>query len=168
MSDQLELVVGIYVNAREADERYNELRKAHLKKDIHLIDAVVLEKDKDGNVTVNEEDDLEGREGRNIGAIVGGLVGLAMGPGGLLGAAIGAGLGAAAGAVTGGAAAGMIDSGIKNKHFKGIIDALEPTSSALMVVIESDHLDKIKPMMRAPQSKLKRYRLALNISEEIE
>ena len=168
MTDQLELIVGMYVNAMEADQRYKDIRSAHLKRELHVIDAVVIEKDAKGKVTFREEDDLEGREGRSIGAIVGGLLGLALGPGGVVGAAIGVGLGAAAGAITGGAAAGIIDSGIKDKHFKGVIDALEPTSSALMLVIENKHLDEVKPLLHAPQAKLKRFSLSVSINEELE
>ncbi len=168
MNEQLEMIVALYIHPKEADARYQEMRAAHIRNELHAIDAGVLVKDKDGKTTVQEEDDLEGREGRQIGVIFGGLLGLALGPGGgIVGAAVGAGLGAAVGAMTGGAVAGAIDSGIKNSTFKQILDVMPPSSSALVVVAAAKYRDQIVRIINAPQAKMKRYAMELAVGQEI-
>lgn len=167
MNEQLEMIVALYVHPKEADARYQELRAAHIRNELHAVDAGVLVKDKDGKTSIQEEDDLEGREGRQIGLIFGGLLGLALGPAGAVGAVIGAGIGSVAGMVTGGLAAGAIDSGIKNSTFKQILDVMPPSSSALVVVSAAKYRQSVVHIIDAPQAKMKRYSMNLSVGEEI-
>ena len=168
MKDTLEMIVAVYVNAMEADQQYKTLRAAHLRGDLHVIDAAVLVKDKDGNTRIEEEDDLEVGEGTRLGAIIGGILGLAFGSlGGPLGAAIGGSVGMAAGGATGGATAGAYDAGVDNQHFKRILQAMTPSSSALVLVAEPKYRKKLIKSINMPQATLKRYALDVAISEEI-
>jgi uncharacterized membrane protein len=166
MNEQLEMIVVLYVHPKEADARYQELRASHIRNELHAVDAGVLVKDEHGKATIQEEDDLEGREGRQIGLIVGGLLGLALGPAGLAGL-VGAGVSSIAGAIAGGLTAGAIDSGIKNSTFQQILDSMPPSSSALVVVSAAKYRQSVVHIIDAPQAKMKRYAMNLSIGEEI-
>lgn len=169
MHDPIEMLVGIYKNKLEGQDIYDKLRAMHLKGEVHIIDLAVMEKAKDGTARFEERDDLEGREGRRIGAVIGGLIGLAMGPGGgIAGAALGTAIGVAAGSVAGGAAAGAIDSGIKDSHFKSNIASIEPTSSAVLVIAEAEYLKPVKAAMDAFNAQIKRYRMQMSVSEVVD
>lgn len=166
MNEQLEMIVALYVHPKEADARYQELRAAHIRNELHAVDAGVLVKDKSGKTSIQEEDDLEGREGRQIGLVFGGLLGMALGPAGLAGL-VGAGVSSIAGAVVGGLGAGAIDSGIKNSTFQQILDVMPPSSSALVVVSAAKYRQSVVHIIDAPQAKMKRYAMNLSIGEEI-
>lgn len=167
MHEQLELIAALYVNAKEADSRYQELRAAHIKKDLHVVDAGVITRDADGKVRVIEENDLDGRQGRHVGMVFGALLGLALGPKGLIGAAIGTGIGTIAGALTGNAVASAIDTGIKNHTFQQITDVMPPSSSALVVVAAAKYRDSVVRIINAPKAQIKRYSVEMNVGQEI-
>ena len=166
MNEQLEMIVALYVHPKEAGARYQELRAAHIRNELHTVDAGILVKDKSGKTSIQEEDDLEGREGRQIGFVFGGLLGLAIGPAGLAGM-VGAGLSSIAGAAAGGITAGAIDSGIKDSTFQQILDVMPRSSSALVVVAAAKYRQSIVHIINAPQAKMKRYAMNLSIGQEI-
>jgi uncharacterized membrane protein len=66
---------------------------------------------------------------------VGGLVGLIVGPGAVLMAG--------AGAIIGGLAAKLSDSGFDNQDLKELAKSRKPGSSALLVLVEQDHLSLV-------------------------
>lgn len=168
MSAPIELIVATYINGLEANRAMNELREMHNKNEIHLIDAGVMVKDKNGKTSITEMYDPRKAQGRNIGAVVGGLLGLLLGPkGSIAGAAIGAGLGAATGAFTGGITAEIVDSGIENKYLQTVVNKLEPTSSALMILVEDDWADKVLQVVDAYEADVDMFTVQLSIGDKI-
>ncbi|GAB4518157.1 MAG: hypothetical protein OHK0046_25560 [Anaerolineae bacterium] len=164
----LEMVVALYQNSLEADRAFGDLYSLHLKNEIHLIDAAVMEKDADGDTNIKELTDLSPSEGRGYGALVGALLGLVGGPiGGVAGAAVGAFVGAAGGALIGGFAARKIDSGIENEDLKQILAMLSNGSSAIMVVAERQHIARIMPIVEAFNADIHRYDLSVSINQKL-
>ena len=85
--------------------------------------------------SIKETDDVSPSHGTLFGAITGGLVGLLGGP-------VGAVVGAAAGAATGRAAARRIDMGFSDQFLQTLQEELEPDSSALVALLESQGVEK--------------------------
>jgi uncharacterized membrane protein len=96
---------------------------------LKIVNAAVLVKDADGEVSLKETGDLGAGQGRLFGAITGGLIGLLAGPAGVV-------IGALAGAGAGGFAAKRIDMGLSDEFLKGFQERLQPGGSALVVLVE--------------------------------
>ena len=97
--------------------------------------AAVIRKDADGNVTIDDKDDVVAAEGALAGAIAGGVIGAIMGsiPGAIVGAA--------SGAATGGASAAAFDFSLDKDVLHTIGERLVPNSSALLVVVDNDYAE---------------------------
>jgi len=162
MRTPIDLVVAKYIHEMEAERARDELKIY----DKQIVDLAIVVKDKDGKITIEDRDDLEGRDGRNMGALIGGLVGLAFGPGGLLGAALGIGLGMASGVVTGKIVADNVDTGIKDETLRKLTHDLEPTSSAILLVLDESIGDDVIEILEAHKADIKRYDLNLKFDEK--
>lgn len=109
-----------------------KLQRAHL---VDLEDAVVVTKDAEGKVKLNQINNLPVR-GAVAGSFWGMLIGLIfLNP--LLGAVIGASSGAVSGALS--------DIGINDDFMKELGATLCPGTSALFVLVRSITLDKVLP-----------------------
>jgi uncharacterized membrane protein len=131
--DMSTLVVVGYDDLFKAEESRIALMK--LQKDylIDLEDAVVVVKDKDGKVKLNQAVNLTAA-GALQGGFWGGLVGmLFLNP--LLGMAVGASAGAVSGA--------LADIGINDDFMKELAKTLKPNSSALFVLVRKMTPDKV-------------------------
>jgi uncharacterized membrane protein len=129
------LVAVAYPDAATAEEVRTALAgmmKEHL---IELEDAVVVVRQDDGKVKLNQAVSTAGA-GAAGGALWGGIIGLLfLSP--LLGAAIGAAAGGASGALT--------DVGVDDKFMKELGTKLTPGSAALIVLVRSSTPDKVVP-----------------------
>jgi uncharacterized membrane protein len=129
------LVAVAYPDAATAEEARTALAgmmKEHL---IELEDAVVVVRQDDGKVKLNQAVSTAGA-GAAGGALWGGIIGLLfLSP--LLGAAIGAAAGGATGALT--------DVGVDNKFMKELGEKLTPGSAALIVLVRKSTPDKVVP-----------------------
>jgi len=92
---------------------------------VRVLDAIVVNKDEDGEVTTIEFSDLSTSEIEEVGAKIGALIGL--GAGGIEGAEVGAELGAAA------ASDGFI---LDDLDLVDVLDEIPPGSAAAIALIE--------------------------------
>jgi uncharacterized membrane protein/sporulation protein YlmC with PRC-barrel domain len=125
----VELIAKVYDDldgASEAMEFVKDLQKQHVLK---ILNAAVVVKDEDGNVSLEEKGDVDAKHGRLFGAVTGGLIGLVGGPVGVV-------VGALAGAGVGGLAANWIDMGFSDQFLNELKERLEPGSSALIILVE--------------------------------
>lgn len=125
-------VIG-YDNLFQAEEVRLKLRKLQAEYLIDLEDAVVVTKDQDGKVKLNQAINLT-TAGAVSGGFWGSLIGLIfLNP--LLGLAIGASTGAVSGALT--------DLGINDQFMKDLAATFKPGSSALFVLVRKATPDKV-------------------------
>jgi uncharacterized membrane protein len=142
----VELVARIFDKPQKAAEALEFLKglrrqqKGAHEPAIKILNAAVLVKDADGQVSVKETGDLDARQGRLFGAITGGLVGLVAGPAGVV-------VGALAGAATGRAAAERIDRGLPDSFLKKFQERLQPDTSALLVLVEHEWFNTLSEAM---------------------
>jgi len=159
---EIELVAWVFKETDKAEEALQSLKQ--LKREDHIIVAIrnfaVLVKDEDGKVSIKEAKDLDAKHGELFGAITGGLIGLVAGP-------VGAVVGAAAGAVTGGVAAEWIDMGFSDKYLKDLEKYLQPGTSALIALIESEWAGKVVDELAAFEGQLFRQALTDEIVAEL-
>jgi uncharacterized membrane protein len=129
------LIAIAYPDAATAEEVRNVLAQAVTEHLIELDDAVVVVRQDDGKVKLNQAVSTAGA-GAAGGALWGGMIGLLfLSP--LLGAAIGAAAGGASGAAT--------DVGVDDNFLKELGEKLTPGSAALIVLVRSSTADKVLP-----------------------
>ena len=100
------------------------------------MDAATLTKSARGKVSSHQEHDMSGGRGAVLGAIAGGAVSLLAGP-------IGPVAGAVAGGAVGGLAARAVDTGVPNRYVADLGRALQPGTSALVVLIQPSAADDL-------------------------
>jgi uncharacterized membrane protein len=136
MVGPIELIVAAFNDTAQAGEVLRELKALQKEEIIRLLNAAVMVKDADGQVSIKETEDVSAGKGALAGAIVGGLVGLLGGPVGVV-------IGAAAGAATGGVAAHKIDMGFPDDTLDELKDTLKPNSSAILALIQHQWVDRV-------------------------
>jgi len=132
----VELVVAAFNGEERAGEVLKTMKQLQKEGTIFLVNAAVLIKKADGAVSMQETEDISGKQGALFGAVSGALMGLLAGPGGAI-------VGAIAGAATGGAAASKIDMGFSDVMLKELQDGLEPGSSAVVALIQHAWVDRV-------------------------
>lgn len=136
-----QLVVLGFDGRNAADEVLNKVRSLKAQHLIDLEDAVVVERDADGQVHIKQAVNLTrlgAASGGLSGAFWGMLVGLLfLNP--LAGMAIGAGAGAGAGALSG----SLMDYGVNDDFVKKLADTIPNESSALFVLVREATMDKV-------------------------
>ena len=132
--DNLALYVATYDESATATDEYRSLKEAAASDDLEVVSSVVLRRDDDGRVTVDEHGTGQVAAGAWIGGAAGLVVGLFSPP--LLAAtAIGAGVGAISGKIA------------KKREEKKVGLELEEYlpkgSSAIVAVLDDKYLDRI-------------------------
>ncbi|MFM7312782.1 MAG: DUF1269 domain-containing protein [Cyanobium sp.] len=153
------LVVMGFPTAEEAEQVRRDLVDFQREQVISLEDAVVVERDADGQVHL--------RQGMNLtaaGALGGGFWGALVGllflnP--LLGAAVGIGVGAASGSLT--------DLGINDGFMREVGETLPAGTAALFVLLRDATPDRVIERLRthAPQARLLRTNLSHTDEERL-
>lgn len=128
------IIVMTFEDERNASRALNVLESMGSEKLFKLSDAVVLEKDFNGAVSVTETRDVSG--GR--GAVVGGVAGLVIGS--LLGGPIG---GVLLGTATGAIVAKTVDTGVSNDKIDEVSRAIDGCTSALLLELDEGDPDKL-------------------------
>ncbi|GGI46235.1 putative membrane protein [Agromyces flavus] len=131
--DNLLLYVATYDTAAAATEDYRRLQDAK-EADLELVSSVVVHRDDDGKVTVDEH----GTGQVGSGALIGGAAGLVVGlfaPPLLAATAVGAGVGAIAGK--------LAERHEEKKMGVDLEETLPKGSSAIVAVIDDRYLDRI-------------------------
>ena len=153
-----ELVVIGYKSKFAAEEVRLQLLKMQREYLIDLEDAVVVVKERDGQVKLNQVHNLTAA-GALGGSFWGLLVGaLFLNP--LLGAAVGAATGALSGALT--------DVGISDNFMKELADTLQPGSSALFVLVRKATPDKVLEELKGTGGKILKTSLTHEKEEKLQ
>lgn len=159
MSD---LVVLGFDGMHTADEVLNKLRSLQKQELIDLEDACVVEREKDGKVSIKQAVNLTPMgavAGGTRGAMWGALVGLLfLNP--LAGMAIGAITGTGMGALSG----SLEDYGIPDNFVKKLGDTIPKESSALFVLFKYVNEDKVLPALEPYKPRV----LKTSLSDEAE
>jgi uncharacterized membrane protein len=143
MSD---LIVVAFPGEDTADQVLNKLQALQKEHLIDLEDAAVVVRDREGKVHVKQAVNLVGLEaasGGAFGALWGTFIGLLfLNPlaGLLTGAAFGAGAGALSGMLS--------DYGIDDDFIRSLGETLEPSTSALFVLVRRATVDKVLPELQ--------------------
>jgi len=133
MSDaMIQIVVAVVHAEKDADMVLDDLDRIQAEKLYGIRDAAVVRRDKGGELHVWERKDWDSARGGVAGLLVGASVGLIAGPGAVLVGAAGAGIGALA--------AKLRDSGFDDARLKELGESLAPGSSALVAVLEEEHV----------------------------
>ena len=133
MSDEtLDVLIGVYLIPDLAQQDFAAFVKLAENKTISTDGVVLVAKDTEGVVHVEETGDHMGRRGAALGGGVGLVVGLFAPP--LLAATA---IGAALGGVTGKFARKRVEAGIAEK----MDDSLPPGSAGIIAIYEHDHAD---------------------------
>jgi arylsulfatase len=123
------VIIAAYQSVELAAKDFDQLAKLAKEKKIDTDGMILVEKDQDGKLKVNETGDHIGRKGMGWGGGVGLLVGLVGGA--LLAPVV---VGAAAGALVGKFAKQKIVSGMEG----GFGEKLKPGSAVILTIVEED------------------------------
>lgn len=133
----MEMVIVLLKTADMAKAALTAVKQLPKKEGVRIFNVAVLNKDKDGKISVSETEDVHPRQGTIFGAITGGVIGLLGGP-------VGAIVGATAGAATARAAAKRIDMGFSDEYLEQFQKSLQPGHSLLLILVERDGVDSVR------------------------
>ena len=154
------VVVALFDDDEAGVQAYKDLRSAEKDKKIDLENSVVVSKDEEGKILINEEaEKIAGGVGK--GALVGGALGLLAGPPGVI--ALGA-----IGAALGGLTAKLDDVGFDDTRLERLGEALQPGKSAILAVIEIKAKNEIVAELESLGAKVATESLPKDIGEQIE
>ncbi len=125
-----------YTGETDANEAFENLKRAKDDGLFHFEDAAVVSRDAAGKVSIEEHGDMSTGKGAGIGALVGGVIGILGGPAGVA-------IGASAGAAIGGMAAPS-DAGFNNETLNKIGGALPNSTSALAVTTSKGFVESVR------------------------
>jgi len=135
MSDEtLDVLIAVYLIPELAQQDFDAFVEQAKAKTISTEGVVLVNKDADGEVHVEETGDHLGQKGAKVGGGVGLVVGLFAPP--LLAATV---VGAALGGLTGSFARKRMQAGIGEK----MDDALPPGSAGIIAVYEHEHAEVV-------------------------
>ena len=133
-SDQLDVLIAVYLIPELAQQDFDSFVKLAKEKTISTDGVVLVTKDAEGEVTVQETGDHLGHKGVKVGGGVGLVVGLFAPP--LLAATA---IGAAAGGVIGKVARKRVQAGIGEK----MDEALPPGSAGVIAIYDHDDAEAV-------------------------
>jgi arylsulfatase len=131
MSEELQLVLAAYQDTDAADADFDRLVGVIGSGDVASDGVVLVQRDDDGNVSIQQTGNKLGKRGAGWGGGVGVLVGLAAPP--LLASVA---VGAAAGGIVGKFAQHRVAGGLES----GIGDKLQPGTSMILALVAADDL----------------------------
>lgn len=148
------IIVMTFADVRTADRVLDILESLRSEKLFELSDAVVLVKDVDGYLGIDETREFTTEKG----AISGGIAGLVVGA--LLGGPIG---GVLLGAAGGALAGRIVDLGIPDKVVRQVGDAMSLATSAIIIEVKSGDHQLLIAAMEESGGKL----FELDVSDEV-
>jgi uncharacterized membrane protein len=148
--DEIELILAVFSQEDQAAQTLDDLKQREEDGGLRLYNAASIAKNQAGLTSVKEDQDLGVGRGSLFGALVGGLIGLLAGPGGAI-------VGAAAGAATGGLVAGKTDLGFEDDFLDDLKRALQPGSSALLLLVEARWGDAVARVLLHQGARLYRH-----------
>ena len=144
MSNDNIIIIAVYPSVDLATNNFDQLVGLVKDKKVKTDGMILVKKDEEGNLSVNETGDHLGRKGAGWGGGVGLLVGLAAPP--LLAAVA---VGAAAGALVGKFAKQKVVSGME----EGLGEKLKPNTALLLAIVREE--DRLTAEMALPDSPAK-------------
>src|SRR3954452_13868161 len=132
----VEVFVATYDTEDGAAAASKSFQAAQRDGAIDLIDAAVIVHTADGSVKIEETADPSGKKWAKRGVIAGGVVGLIFPPSILVSAAVGGGAGGIWGKIR--------DKGFKDEDLKAAGEAMEPGTSAIIVVAEDHVIEQLE------------------------
>jgi uncharacterized membrane protein len=158
--EDVELIFVAYHGTKRAGEVFEALIDIERENQFSLFNAAVINKDKKGKTRVKEMRDVDAWQGALAGAIFGGLIGLLGGPVGML-------VGTAAGGATGSVAARKIDMGFSDKFLNEIKSSIQPSSSALLLIVEEGGVEQLMGVLKPFNGKIVRHTLRSELIKQI-
>lgn len=158
--EAIELILAVFLTEDRADEALDRLKQREEDGDIRLFNAAAISKNHDGRTSVKEDQDLSAGRGSMFGALVGALVGLLGGPAGMV-------VGAAAGAATGGLLAAKTDLGFEDAFLNDLKSAIQPGSSALLLLVEERWSDRVARLLEDSDARLFRHAVRKEVVERL-
>lgn len=155
----IQLVIAAFQDEKGADQALDELKAAKWAGLIGIKDAAVIRKDKESKLHIKETGDMGGGKGAVIGGVVGAIVGLAAGP---------VGVAALAGGALGGLAAKLRDGGFPDARLKEIGEALQPSTSAIVAVVEHKWVKELEKELAAEAQKVVTESVKADIAQQLE
>jgi len=152
------IVILTWEDEARAGVALENLKQAKKERLLDVSDAVVVVKDRDGNIKVKETEHLTTKRGIAYGGIAGLVIGTMMG--GPIGGAL---LGGAAGAL-----AGKIDLGIPNEQIEAVSESMHVSSSAIFLQLEGGDEDLIATAIRKSGGKLIEFGLSDDMEADLE
>ena len=137
---KIDLIAVAFDATEDAGHALELVERAQKEGTLKVLNAAVLVKDADGNVTVKDVRDIDPKKGRRLGAVTGGLIGLVGGPVGVV-------VGALAGAGAGSVAGGKIDFGLSEDFLNGLKKYLKPDTSALILLIDHEYHQRLSEVI---------------------
>ena len=153
------ILIVAFDEERMAQKALDTLEEMHIDKIFEIANAVVIEKDFDGDVRAAETGELTPKRG----AVIGGIAGLLVGT--LIGGPIG---GALLGAAAGGIAGKAIDLGVPDAKIKEISEHMERASSTLILVLKSGDAAKIAAALEETGGKTIEVSVSGEVQEDLE
>ena len=129
MGETQSVLLAGYQSLEPAEKDFDQLVQLVKDKKVKTEGVILVEKDEEGRVTVDQTGDHLGRKGMGWGGGVGIAVGLAAPP--LLAATV---VGAAGGALLGKLASHKVESGLES----GLGEKLKPGTAAIVAIIDDD------------------------------
>lgn len=124
-----QLLMAVFTDDEAANKAARAILQTAKERDVEVNDVAVINHDHDNQIHIKESGEVSGGKGAAVGAVVGGVIGMLAGP---LGAVV---VGGATGALVGGLTGKFVDSGFSDKRLKEMAEALDPGSSAVLVVV---------------------------------
>ncbi len=158
--EKVELILKVFPQTEKAQALLKLLKEKEDDRKLRLVDLAVLECSQEGETRVIETREIKAAKGALLGTLAGGLLGLFAGPAGAL-------LGAAAGAAAGGIAAYRLDFGFSDQFLKEINQALQPGTSAILILVENPWVDRLMDVVEPVPGKTFRKAVRSQLIEQL-
>lgn len=158
--EKVELILKVFPQTEQAQVLLKLLKEKEDERKLRFVDLAVLECSQEGETRVIETREIKAAKGALLGTLAGGLLGLFAGPAGAL-------LGAAAGAAAGGIAAYRLDFGFSDQFLKEINQALQPGTSAILILVENPWVDRLMDVVEPVPGKTFRKAVRSQLIEQL-
>lgn len=144
--EELHLMAAIYPTKEDATYVLEALEMMHKNVTITLEDAVLISKNAEGKIDIDESDEMTTREGATRGALIGGAFGLIFPPAMIVTGLIGGAIGGLIGRIR--------DTGIENDQMAGIAEQLQPGGAAVVALTPTASVPQVQNAMTGFEGEL--------------
>ena len=160
MSDvPVQIIVAVFPTEQGADGILYELEAARLAGYVGIQHVAVLRRDAENKLHIRETNKEKVKKGAAWGGAIGAVVGLIAGPGAVVAGG--------AGTVLGGLAVKLLDSGFDDRRLKELGGSLQPSTSALVVVVEHQWVADVESQLSDEASTVVTEELAAGTAQRL-